>query len=224
MSIRTWPKSERPRERLLSLGVGALSDGELIAVLLGMSPPGQDGVSYARSLLAQAGGLQALLTSPAGELLARRGMGIAGYCRLQAGTEMGRRFLAGTAARAAPLTNPEGAASYLNARLGGLGHEVFCCLFLDGRHRLICCEEMFRGTLDGAPVYPREIVKRALHHNAAGIILGHNHPSGCPEPSAADRRITQRLKAALALVDIPVLDHLVVAGGSSVSLAGRGWL
>jgi DNA repair protein RadC len=225
MSIRAWPESERPRERLKRYGPRQLSDSELLAVLLGSGSAGVDALSLARGLLSELGGLAPLLAAQPSLLLQHPGLGWVGYCRLQAGVELGRRFLAAPRTPGAPMTDPGKAAEYFQARLVGLPHELFCCLFLDTRHRLICCEELFRGTLDGAAVYPREVVKRALFHNAGAVILGHNHPSGSPEPSEADQHITGRLKAALGLIEVRVLDHIIVGSGeASVSLARRGLL
>ena len=225
MSIRTWPESERPRERLRQQGPRQLSDGELLSVLLGSGAAGVDALSLARGLLSELGGLTPLLAAPPSQLLRHPGLGWVGYCRLQAGVELGRRFLAASRHAGIAMTDPGQAVNYFQARLVGLEHELFCCLFLNTRHRLICAEELFRGSLDGAVVYPREVVKRALFHNAAGVILGHNHPSGSPEPSHADQQITSRLKAALGLIDVRVLDHIIIgSGGACASLARRGLL
>jgi len=225
MSIRSWPASETPRERLRQHGPRALSDGELLAVLLGNGAAGVDAVTLARGLLSELGGLTRLLSAQPSQILKHPGLGWVGYCRLQAGVELGRRFLAASRDPGMAMTDPGQATNYFQARLVGLEHELFCCLFLDTRHRLICGEEMFHGSLDGAVVYPREVVKRALFHNAAAVILGHNHPSGSPEPSDADRQITGRLKAALGLIDVRVLDHIIIGnGGACASLARRGLL
>ena len=223
MSIKSWPLAERPRERLKRYGPRQLSDTELLAILLGGGVAGLDAVSLARGLLTDMGGLRPLMTAQPTDVLRHPGVGWAGYCRLQAGVELGRRFLTDTPRQGPQVMDPGEAGDYFQARLVGLDHELFCCLFLDTRHRLICCEELFRGTLDAAAVYPREILKRALFHNAAAVILGHNHPSGCTEPSEADRQITKRLKAALGLVDITVLDHIIVgSNGACLSFARRG--
>ena len=216
------PPSERPRERLLSAGPQALSDGELIAVLLGTGTRGQNVGDLARGLLSQWGGLPALLGSAPTELARAKGLGPARAARLVAALELGRRYLAAPVAQRHALGAPAEAARFLKARLLDLPHEIFCCLFLDTRHRLIRYEELFRGTIDGATVYPREVVKRALQHNASAVILGHNHPSGVAEPSEADRHITLKLAKALALVEIRLLDHVVVSRGGHVSLAERG--
>jgi DNA repair protein RadC len=224
MTFRDWPRSERPRERLLEAGPRALSDGELIAVLLGTGTAGKNAAELARSLLERWGGLAPLLATSAPELARTRGVGPARAARLVAAVELGRRYLAAPQEPRDAFDAPLDAARFLKARLIDLPHEVFCCLFLDTRHRLIRCEELFRGTVDGATVYPREVVKHALQHNASAVILGHNHPSGVSEPSEADRSITLKLAKALALVEIRLLDHLVVSRGGHVSLAERGWI
>jgi DNA repair protein RadC len=217
-----WPRSERPRERLFAAGPQALSDGELLAVLLGTGTRGQPVAELARALLERSGSLTALLATPAAELARVRGVGPARVARLMAALELGRRYLEAPLEPRCALAAPADAARFLKARLLDLPHEVFCCLFLDTRHRLIRYEELFRGTIDGATVYPREVVKRALQHNASAVILGHNHPSGVSEPSEADRSITLKLAKALALVEVRLLDHVVVSRGGHVSLAERG--
>jgi DNA repair protein RadC len=224
LALRKWPESERPRERLLRAGPASLSDGELLAVLLGTGSRGRSAPAVARGLLEQAGGLPALLGKTPGELARSHGVGPARAARLAAAVELGRRYLEAPADHRSALEAPVDAARLFKARLLDLPHEVFCCLFLDTRHRVIRYEELFRGTVDGATVYPREVVKRALQHNASAVIAGHNHPSGVSEPSEADRAITLKLAKALALVEIRLLDHLVVSRGGHVSLAERGWL
>ena len=224
MSLGQWPPSERPRERLLKSGPASLSDGELLAVLLGTGVRGENAAELARRLLDHCGGLAALLGASAGELARAHGIGPARAARLAAALELGRRYLEAPQDPRSALQAPVDAARFFKARLLDLQHEVFCCLFLDTRHRLIRYEELFRGTIDGATVYPREVVKRALAHNASAVILGHNHPSGVSEPSEADRSITLKLAKALALVEIRLLDHVVVSRGGHVSLAERGWL
>jgi DNA repair protein RadC len=219
MTQRGWPPSERPRERLLEAGPQALSDGELLAILLGTGVRGQPVAELARRLLTEWGSLTALLGGSPAELTRSRGLGPARVARLLAGLEIGRRYLGAPVAPRCALAAPADAARFLKAKLP---HEVFCCLFLDTRHRLIRYEELFRGTIDGATVYPREVVKRALAHNASAVIVGHNHPSGVSEPSEADRSITLKLAKALALVEIRLLDHVVVSRGGHVSLAERG--
>lgn len=219
-----WPRTERPRERLLGAGPRSLSDAEVLAVLLGAGLPGEDAVSLARALLERCGGIAALCASTPGELCRARGLGPARAGRVLAAVELGRRYLEAPTGPRGALTAPADAARFFRARIADLPHEIFSCLFLDTRHRLILYEELFRGTVDGATVYPREVVKRALHHNASAVILGHNHPSGVAEPSEADRSITLKLAKALALVEVRLLDHVVVSRGGHVSLAERGWI
>jgi len=222
--IREWPAGERPREKLLDRGPAALSDAELLAVLLRCGTRGRSAVDLARDLLVEFGGLRALLGAQRTELAGKRGIGPAKYAELQAAAELGRRQQSEGLARGAPLADPDATRRFLVARLRDLPHEVFACLFLDNRHRVIAFEELFRGTLDGASVHPREVVKATLRHNVAALILAHNHPSGVAEPSDADRLITRRLREALGLVDVRVLDHFVVGDGYAVSFAEHGWL
>jgi DNA repair protein RadC len=223
MSIREWPEGERPREKLLARGCVALSDAELIAVLLGSGVPGKDAIALGRELLSASGGLAALLADPQGGARLR-GIGPAKRARLVAALELARRSLAEQLAERPTLGNPRDSGDYLRARLRHLPYEVFACLFLDNRHRVLACEELFRGTIDGASVHPREVVRACLRHNASAVILAHNHPSGVAEPSNADRAITQELREALQLVGVRVLDHLVVGAGEPVSMAARGLL
>ena len=224
MTLNDWPPSERPREKLLSRGVHTLSDGELLAVVLGHGSAGQDALALSHTLLRTWGDLTRILTTSPAALCRTRGLGPVRVARLKAALELGRRYLEAPPEPRGVLTAPHDAARFFRARLADLPHEVFGCLFLDTRHRLIRYEELFRGTVDGATVYPREVLKRALHHNAAAVIFGHNHPSGVSEPSEADRGITLKLGRALALVDIRLLDHLVVTREGHVSLAERGWI
>ena len=225
MGIKDWPAAERPRERLLAQGAQALSDAELLALLLGSAGRrGTDAVTMARELLRQHGSLRQFLSRDRQTCLSAAGLGVAGYCRLQAALELARRHYA-AALRAGPaLQSPTATRDFLITRLRDRPHELFCCLYLDNRHRLIDFEELFRGTIDGASVHPREVVKHALAHNAAAVIFAHNHPSGVAEPSQADELITRRLCDALQLVDIRVLDHLIVADNGCLSLAERGLL
>jgi DNA repair protein RadC len=221
MSIHQWPEGERPREKLLARGCGALSDAELIAVLLGSGVVGKDAIALARELLVVSGGLAALLTDP-GDTLRLRGIGPAKRARLIAALELARRTLAEQLTDRRPLGNPRESGSYLSAKLRHLPYEVFGCLFLDNRHRVLAFEELFRGTIDSANVHPREVVRACLRHNASAVILAHNHPSGVAEPSAADRTITRQLRDALELVGVRVLDHLVIGSGEPVSMAMLG--
>ncbi|QSX79022.1 DNA repair protein RadC [Lysobacter solisilvae] len=224
LHIREWPAEERPREKLLARGAPALSDAELLAIFLGSGLRGRDAVTTARELLGAHGPLRALLDRPPQDLVRLPALGLARACTLAAALELGRRHLAADLERGALLTDPQAAGRYFAQRLRGHAHEVFAALFLDTRHRAIAFEEMFRGGLDGAEVHPREVVRRALALNAAAVIVGHNHPSGNPEPSAADRAVTARLKQALGLVDLRLLDHFVIGDGAPVSLAARGWV
>lgn len=224
MSIRDWPAAERPREKLLDRGPEALSDAELLAIFLRTGVTGKSAVDLARELLADFGGLRALLAADRERFCRAAGLGEAKFVQLRANLEMARRHLGEALRRGNPLTDPDATRRYLIARLRDLPHEVFACLYLDNRHRVIAFEELFRGTLDGASVHPREVVKQALAHNAAALIFAHNHPSGVAEPSGADRLLTRRLREALDLVEIRVLDHFVVGDGYGVSFAERGWL
>lgn len=224
MAIRDWPEQERPREKLLRSGPESLSDAELLAIFLRTGTRGKTAVDLARDLLVRFGGLRSLLDADQVSFCAAVGLGQAKYAQLQATLEIGRRHLLESLHRGSVLTSPEQTRRYLSSHLRDCQQEIFVCLFLDTRHAVIRCEELFYGTIDGASVYPREVVKRALKHNAAALILAHNHPSGVAEPSQADIRITERLKAALGLVDIRVLDHLIVGDGQVVSLAERGLL
>ena len=224
LHIRDWPAEERPREKLLARGPAALSDAELLAIFLGSGLRGRDAVQTARELLVEHGPLRALLECSPAELAELPGLGPARSCKLAAALELGNRHLVAGLERGEAMTDPAMAGRYFAQRLRHFGHEVFAVLFLDTRHRALGFEELFRGSIDGAEVHPREVVRRALAHNAAAVIVGHNHPSGCPDPSAADRALTARLKQALGLVDVRLLDHFVVGDGTPVSLAARGWV
>jgi len=224
MPISDWPVQERPREKLLLRGSGALSDAELLAIFLRTGTRGKTAVDLARDLLHEFGSLRALLEAPRERFCRARGLGNAKYVQLQAVLEMARRHHYETLKRGDALADPGATRRYLSARLRDHPFEVFACLFLDNRHRVIGFDELFRGTIDGASVHPREVVRRALGHNAAAVILAHNHPSGVAEPSAADQSLTRRLKDALGLVDVRVLDHFVIGDGEAVSFAERGWL
>jgi DNA repair protein RadC len=225
MSIRDWPVNERPREKLLANGAQSLSDAELLAVLLGGSGrPGLDAVAMARELLRRHQSLRGLLSAPRSLGPTGLKLGIAGYCRLQAAVELARRHYAEAMRAGPPLDSPQATRDFLIRRLRDMPHELFCCLHLDNRHRLIAFDELFRGTIDGASVHPREVVKQALARNAAAVILAHNHPSGVAEPSQADELVTRRLREALQLVDIRVLDHMIVADNGCLSFAERGLL
>jgi DNA repair protein RadC len=223
-TIKDWPLSERPRERLLAQGANSLSDAELLAIFLRTGVNGKTAVDLARDLLQRFGGLRPLLAAGRDDFCAAPGLGNAKFAQLQAVLEMGRRHLFEIVERGEALGSPQQTVRYLQARLRDYPYEVFAVLFLDNRHRVIAFEELFRGTIDGASVHPREVVRRALALNAAAVILSHNHPSGVAEPSQADRRITERLRDALQLVDVRVLDHLIIGDGESCSFAERGLL
>lgn len=224
MAITDWPAAERPRERLLGEGADSLSDAELLAIFLRTGVRGKSAVDLARELLTRFGGLRQLLAARRDEFCEAPGLGDAKFAQLQAVLEMGRRHLFEQLERGTALLSPEDTSQFLRARMRDLPHEVFAVLFLDNRHRVIAFEEMFRGTIDGASVHPREVVRRSLQHNAAALILCHNHPSGVAEPSQADRRITARLSDALGLIDVRVLDHLIIGDQECCSMARRGLL
>ncbi len=222
MAITDWPTQERPRERLRAQGAQALSDAELLAIFLRTGISGKSAVDLARELLQCFGSLTALSHASEEAFCAVPGLGPAKYAQLQAVMEMARRALTEQAKQRDALTSPQAVRDYLRLQLGGREYEVFMAVFLDTQNRVIAMEELFRGSLRETSVHPREVVKRALHLNASALIFAHNHPSGVAEPSRADEAITQVLKQALALVDVRVLDHFIVASGGGVSLAERG--
>ena len=222
MAIRDWPRDERPREKLLEKGAAALSDAELLAILLRTGTRGSSALDLARDVLKSFRGLRKFIAADRRRFCAVPGLGVARFAELQAAVEISRRQLTESLKAGPSLASPRATCDFLSAKLRDLEHEVFCCLYLDKRHRLIEYEELFRGTIDGASVHPREIVKLALQRNSAAVIVAHNHPSGIAEPSPADELITQRVKEALGLVDIRLLDHIIVGDGVSVSLAERG--
>jgi len=224
MAITDWPVQERPRERLLTLGAGALADAELLAILLRTGTKGKSAVDVARQLLGRFGSVSALLEAGPAGLAETPGLGNAKLAQLQAVLELARRALREDLSSRDALSSPRAVRDYLRLLLSGREQEVFLVLLLDAQHRVITSEEMFRGTLTQTSVYPREVVKCALKHNCAAVIFAHNHPSGVAEPSHADEILTRSLKAALALVDIQVLDHFIVAGTRTMSFAERGLL
>ncbi|WP_248804017.1 RadC family protein [Pseudomonas sp. MWU13-2100] len=224
MSIRDWPAAERPREKLLEQGAASLSDAELLAIFLRTGVSGKSAVDLARHLLSRFGSLRNLLESDQQTFGRQLGLGPAKFAQLQAVLEMARRHLAERLRRDSVLESPRAVRDYLKAMLRHEPHEVFACLFLDSKHRVLAFEPLFHGSIDNASVYPRQVVKRALAHNAAALILCHNHPSGVAEPSQADHVLTKRLKTALEFVDVRVLDHFIVGEGEPLSMMERGWM
>ena len=224
MAITDWPEGERPREKLLSQGPQALSDAELLAIFLRVGVIGKSAVDLARDLLTEFGSLNGIFNASRDALTAVNGMGDSKYVQVQAIFEMARRALSEQMRQRDALTSPQQVRDYLCLKLGGMTREVFVVLFLDAQNRVVAQEELFAGTLTQTSVYPREVVKRALHHNAAAVIFAHNHPSGVAKPSRADEVLTKALKDALALVEVRVLDHFVIAGNVALSFAERGLL
>jgi DNA repair protein RadC len=223
LPIREWPELERPREKLLARGAHALSDAELLALLLGSGIPGCSAVAMARSLLRDFGGLRDLLNARLSRWR-RKGIGEARYTAVQAAVELAKRHLLEEMRIGSPLTTPQATYRYLQAQLRDRPYEVFCCIYLDTHHRLIAFEELFRGTVDCAHVHPREVLRQALLHNACSVIVAHNHPSGVLEPSAADDFITRRLKDLLTLMDVRLVDHIIVGDSRCYSFAEHGLL
>ena len=224
MSIRDWPAAERPREKLLQHGSSSLSDAELLAIFLRTGVSGKSAVDLARHLLTEFGSLRALLEADLRAFCRQLGLGPAKFSQLQAVLEMSRRHLAERLRRDSALESPQAVRDYLKSLLRHEPHEVFGCLFLDSKHRMLAFEILFRGSIDSASVYPRQVVKRALAHNAAAVIFCHNHPSGITEPSQADRTLTKRLTQALDLIEVRVLDHFIVGDGQPLSMVERGWM
>ncbi len=224
MAITDWPEEQRPRERLIKHGAAILSDSELLAVFLRVGVAGKSAVDLARDMVQHFGSLNGLFAASLSDFSKLNGLGPAKYAQLQAVLELAKRSLSEELQAGVTLSSPQAVKQYLQLLLGGKAYESFAVLFLDVKNRLIACEELFRGTLTHTSVYPREIVKVALTHNAASVILAHNHPSGTPEPSAADHTLTQALKQALGLIDVRVLDHFVVAGKHVYSFTEHGQL
>ncbi|WP_312152803.1 RadC family protein [Pseudomonas sp.] len=224
MNIREWPADERPREKLLQRGAAVLSDAELLAVLLGSGVAGRNVVDLARGLLRRFGGLRQFLEAERSAVLSEPGVGPVKYAQLQALLEIGRRYLDEAIERAPALESPRAVRRYLKSMLRHEPSEVFGCLFLDSKHRPLAFEILFRGTIDRASIYPREVVRRSLLHNAAALILCHNHPSGNCEPSQDDVHMTLSLKRGLAMIDVRVLDHVIVGDGEPLSMVEQGWI
>lgn len=224
MGIKDWPEGEGPRDKLLQKGAAYLSDAELLAVLLRNGLAGLNAVDLARSLISEFGGLRNLLCAPKNQVCRLPGVGPVKYAQLQAAAELARRVAQENLQRGQVLTNPDLTRGYLMRQLTDRSYEVFAILLLDSQHRVIQFVELFRGTIDSASVYPREVVSLVLEKKAAAVIVCHNHPSGIAEPSQADRRITERLKNALSTIDVSLLDHMVVGDREIVSFAERGWI
>jgi len=222
MSISDWPEAERPREKLLQRGAEALTDAELLAIFLRTGTKGLTAIDLAYNLLTEFSSLRNLFNASLDDFCSAKGIGPAKYVQLQAVLEMSKRHLSETLEKKDVISSPNETRQYLKQQLRDRPYEVFAALFLDNRHQIIKFEELFRGTIDGASVYPREVVKKALQHNAAALIIAHNHPSGVAEPSSADEHITLRLRDALGLVDIRLLDHFIIGDGEIISLAERG--
>lgn len=223
-TIKQWPEEDRPREKLLRRGAVALTDAELLAIFLRTGSQGRTALDLARDLLEQFKGLHGLFGSNQAQLCEAKGMGPAKYAQLQAVLELSRRYMESALQRGETLTSPELTRSYLRMQLYGHDSEVFACIFLDNKHRVICFEKLFFGTVDSAGVHPREVIKKSLQHNAAAVIFAHNHPSGVAEPSRADIEITKRLKQILQELDVRVLDHFIIGEGEPVSFTERGLL
>ncbi|MFA6040194.1 MAG: DNA repair protein RadC [Methylophilus sp.] len=224
MAITDWPEDERPREKLLNKGVIFLSDAELLAIFLRVGIKGKTAVDLARDLLQQFGSLKGIFSADLSGLSSIKGIGQSKYCQLQAIFEMSRRALSEELQKGNVLSSPKQVRDYLVLSLGALSREVFMVIFVDAQNRVISKETLFEGTLTQTSVYPREVVKRALHHNAASVIFAHNHPSGVAEPSRADEDLTLTLKKSLALVDVRVLDHFIIASNDTLSFVERGLL
>lgn len=224
MGISDWPESERPREKLLSKGAQSLSEAELLAIFLRTGVAGKSAVDVARDLIKRFCSLTRLFNATQKEFCEAPGLGPAKYAQLQAVLEMARRALDEKIKAGDALNSPKAVRDYLRLALAGRAYEVFAGIFLDAQNRVLAVEELFSGTLGQTSVFPREVVKRALHHNAAGVIFAHNHPSGLAEPSGADEALTAALKKSLALVDVKVLDHFIVGSGAIMSFAERGLL
>lgn len=224
LPMSAWPHADRPREKLISSGPGALGDAELLAIFIATGRPGKTALDIAREILVQAGGLRALLNLNATEFCRFDGIGLARYVQFQAALELGRRYLREKLTKGAAITSPQASRDYLSMQLRDKPYEAFFAMFLDSKHRVIHHQELFRGTIDNASVPVREVVKEALKHNAAAMIVAHNHPSGVAEPSAADKSLTETLYLALGMVGVKLLDHFVVGDSEVISFAEMGAL
>ncbi len=224
MAFKDLPADTLPREKLLARGAGALSDAELLAILLRTGLTGCSVLQMAQALLDSFQGLSGLLNASQQDLARIKGLGPAKRAEMLAVMELAKRATAQQLRERTVFSSPEAVKHYLQLHLGHRPHEIFAVLFLDNQNRLIAMEEMFRGSLSQTSVYPREVALRALHHQAGSVILTHNHPSGSVQPSAADKALTANLQSALALLDVRVLDHIIVAQGASYSMAEEGWV
>jgi DNA repair protein RadC len=224
MSIKDWPEDERPREKLLKYGSHSLSDAELLAIFLRVGTRGQSAIELARSLIQHFGSLNQLMSASASQFCAHPGMGPAKYTQLQATLEMSKRCFQNEIQDSCVITSPEATHNFLRSAILHKNYEVFGCLYLNSQHQVLSFEELFKGTIDSASVYPREVVTRVLDNKAAAVIFCHNHPSGSPKPSQADIALTKRLIDALSLIDVRVLDHMIVAGSEVTSMAELGLL
>ncbi len=224
MSIKQWPKNERPRDKLVRQGSGQLSNVELMAIVLGVGSKGRTAIDIARALLVKHGGLRAIFNEPVKNLCEQPGIGISKAIALHAALELGRRIQQERMLEVDALTSPRQCEAYLLAWLKDRPYECFVCIFLDNKNQILCCEELFHGTIDQVTVYPREVARISLEKRASAVIVAHNHPSGVAEPSQSDISITGRLHAALDLLDIRLLDHMIIGDSSAISLAERGYL
>lgn len=224
LPIKDWPQTERPREKLLNQGPDSLGDAELLAIFLRTGIPGKSAIQMARDALLEAGSLRQLLNMSPADLCKFKGIGTAKYVQFQAGLELGRRYLMEQMVKGDAITSPQVSRDYLTLQLRDKPYEAFFAMFLDSKHRVIHYAELFRGTIDNASVPVREVVKEALKHNAAAMIVAHNHPSGVAEPSLADKALTETLNLALGMVGVKLLDHFVVGDGEVMSFAETGML
>jgi len=224
LPIKEWPEAERPREKLINNGAHSLSDAELLAIFIRTGLPGKTALDIARDALHEAGNLRSLLNMPVSELCQSKGFGVAKYVQFQAALELGRRYLMEKLEKGSVINNPQTSRDYLTMQLRDKPYESFFVMFLDSKHSVIHCQELFRGTIDNASVPVREVVKEALKYNCAAMIVAHNHPSGVAEPSHADMLLTKSLYSALNLVGIKLLDHFVVGESEIVSFAELGQL
>lgn len=224
MPINKWPERERPREKLLFQGANVLSDAELLALFIHTGVRGKTALDISRDLLLQFGGLRCIVAASLEQFSKTLGLGLAKYVQIQAAKELATRCLQENIEQRNAFENPQDVYHYLTHKLRAYPYEVFSCLFLDNAHRFIHFAELFRGSINEAAVYPRELIRQVYQHNAAAVILAHNHPSGIAEPSAADKRITQEIKSILTAIDVRLLDHIIIGDGAITSFATQGLL